>query len=96
MEIKIENYDVELIMLDRYEHLSFLLSNSYCVACKDMTTVINYTPYLNRLNDIIFKGFCINCGGPANRYVEIGENPESAEVAKHIKNVLQISKKKKK
>jgi len=96
MEIEIEDYDVELIMLDRYKDLNILLENSYCVTCRDMTTIINYKPYLNRLNDILLKGFCIKCNGSVGRYIETGENIESTAVAIHIKNVLKMSKKKKK
>lgn len=95
MEIEIEDYDIEIIMLEQYEHLNIILESSYCTACKKVSTITNYKPYLNKLNDIILRGFCIKCGGPVNRYIETGENIQSAEVAKHIKNVLQISKYKK-
>ncbi|MDQ0965933.1 DNA polymerase II large subunit [Flavobacterium sp. W4I14] len=49
-----------------------------------MSTITNYKPYLNKLNDIILKGFCLKCGGPVNRYIETGENIQSAAVAMHI------------
>lgn len=96
MEIEIEDYDIEIIMLDQYKHLNLILESCYCTGCSDMSTITNYKPYLNKLNDIILKGFCLKCGGPVNRYIETGENIQSAAVAMHIKNVLQISRNKKK
>ncbi|WP_025146273.1 hypothetical protein [Pedobacter jeongneungensis] len=95
-EIEIEDYDIEIIMMEQYEHLNIILENSYCTTCKKTSTITNYKSYLNNLNDIILRGFCLKCGGPVNRYIETGENLQSAEVAVHIKNVLQISRKKKK
>lgn len=94
-EIEIEDYDIEIIMLDQYKHLNIILENSYCSTCKKTSTITNYKSYLNKLNDIILRGFCLNCGGPVNRYIETGENIQSAAVAEHIKNVLKISKNKK-
>lgn len=96
MEIEIEDYDIEIIMLDQYKHLDLILESCYCTGCNDMCTITNFKPYLNKLNDIILKGFCFKCGRPVNRYIETGENMQSAAVAKHIKNVLKISRNKKK
>jgi hypothetical protein len=96
MEIEIEDYDIEIIMLEQYKHFNVILESSYCTTCKKISTITNYKPYLNKLNDIILKGICFKCRGPVNRYIETGENIQSAEVAMHIKNVLQISKNKKK
>jgi len=95
MDVEIEEYDVEIIMGDQYKNLYILLENSWCVTCNKMATIINYRSFLNNLNDVILKGFCFECGGKVNRYIETGENAHSAAIAKHIKNVLAVSKGKK-
>jgi len=96
MDIAIEEYDVELIMADQYKNLYILLENSYCSTCRGASTIVDYKPFLNNLNDIILKGFCAECGGKVNRYIETGERRQNAEVAKHIRNVLALFKKRKK
>jgi GH35 family endo-1,4-beta-xylanase len=52
--------------------------------------------YLNNLEDLIFKGKCMIWGSPVARYIETGENPESAAMAKHIREVLKKYKRIKK
>ena len=49
MEIEIDDYDVEIIMLAQYKHLNVILESCYCTGCKKVSTITNYKPYFKRL-----------------------------------------------
>ncbi|MEX2594961.1 MAG: hypothetical protein WD426_19515 [Anditalea sp.] len=86
IEITLE--DIELIMGDRFSFFPEILDSCFCVNCEShQTSIINYKAYLNNLQDIILEGQCVKCGRPVGRYMETGENKESVETAKHIRNI---------
>jgi len=35
--------------------------------------------HVNKLNDLVLRGTCSACGGPAGRYLETGEDPEKVK-----------------
>ncbi|OGY17593.1 MAG: hypothetical protein A2784_00595 [Candidatus Chisholmbacteria bacterium RIFCSPHIGHO2_01_FULL_48_12] len=68
-----------------------IVSNCYCPTCKTpyQSTIVNYEIFLNDLNDILLKGYCVKCKNPINRYVETGEVPEYQERIKKINENLE-------
>ena len=46
-----------------------LEENAFCVSCKGVTTIIEYSIVLSK-NDIVLKGKCERCGGKVNRVIE--------------------------
>lgn len=89
-ELELDSEDVELIMGEDIEKLTFLLQNAFCAHCtKRTTTVTNYRIFLNDLDDLIFRGECIRCQKPVARYIETGENKEYAAIARHIRRVRE-------
>ena len=48
---------------------STILSNVYCVNCKDMTTIIDYSIEESK-SDIVLRGKCAVCNGEVARIVE--------------------------
>jgi len=96
-EIEINLEDVELIMGENIHFLNKCIENCFCRNCNpSLTTITNYRFYLNELEDIILKGECIKCSSPVARYIETGENKESAGMAKHIREIVKKYKKIKK
>lgn len=88
--IELASEDVELIMGENVKFLDDCLTTIFCRQCSPKPTQItNYKVYLNNLEDLIFKGECVVCGSPVARYIETGENPESAGMAKHIREVVK-------
>ncbi|WP_378410655.1 hypothetical protein [Rhodocytophaga aerolata] len=96
-EIEITLEDVELIMGENIHFLNKYIENCFCRNCNpSLTTITNYRFFLNDLEDIILKGDCIKCSSPVARYIETGENKESAGMAKHIREIVKKYKKIKK
>jgi len=86
-EIEIDLDDIKMIMQNDFVHFSKILENCFCAKCpKSVTTIINYKAYLNDLDDIILRGNCITCGHEVARYIETGEQLDSAKRAKQIRN----------
>lgn len=48
---------------------TLLLNNVWCVACREMTTMVRFTGRMEK-GDLVLKGFCIRCNGPVARVVE--------------------------
>ncbi len=95
--IELESGDVELIMGENIKFLDDCLTTIFCRRCSpNPTQITNYKVYLNNLEDLIFKGECLVCGSPVSRYIETGENPESAGMARHIREILRKYKRIKK
>lgn len=46
-----------------------LEENAFCVSCRDVTTIIEYSILLSK-NSIVLKGKCKMCGGRVNRVIE--------------------------
>ena len=90
-EIEITLDDIEIIMGDSYEFFPRIVENCFCARCQEpVTTIVMYRSYLNYLQDIILKGQCARCGNQVARYIETGENKESAGVAKHIRKIIKM------
>jgi hypothetical protein len=88
-EIKIDIDDIRVIFGDDFEHFNSIINNVFCANCGGSysRTIINYTAYLNKLNDIILKGECKSCSGKVGRYIETGESKERFAAADHIRNI---------
>lgn len=89
-EIEIDMEDVEIIMGNDITHLDKILNNGiYCRECENSYTgaIENYKIYLNKLDDIIFRGQCTKCKNRVGRYIETGETKLKAEIARHIRAI---------
>lgn len=85
-DIEIEMEDVGLIMGEDFDELDILLNSTFCSACKQhVTTIVDYNIYMNKIDDIIFKGKCKACGSPVVKYIETGESKSMGEIARHIR-----------
>ena len=91
-DYKISQETLEKILAD--EWLFFkdkILNNCYCSNCDSHyhSTIVSYGIFVNYLNDIIFKGFCKECGKPIARYTETGEDEKKVE---RIKKLVKFRK----
>lgn len=88
-KIKITEEDLKFIYGADYDFFqSKILSNCFCHNCqpaKDNAIINNYEIFINDLNDIILSGFCAECGGEINRYLETGEVKEYLPRIKKVK-----------
>jgi hypothetical protein len=88
-EIKIDQDDIRIIFGDEIDHFNTILNTVYCTHCGGSydISIVNYTAYLNKLNDIILKGECKTCSGKVGRYLETGESEERFAAADHVRNI---------
>jgi hypothetical protein len=94
-EIKIDMDDIRVIFGDDFEHFDTIIKNVFCAKCGGTydRTIVNFTAYLNELNDIVLKGECKTCSGKVGRYLETGESKERFTAADHIRNIKKNYKK---
>jgi hypothetical protein len=94
-EIKIDMDDIQVIFGDDIEYFNSTLNNVYCTNCGGSydKTIVNYTAYLNNLNDIVLKGECKTCSGKVGRYLETGESKERFPAADHVRIIKKNFKK---
>ena len=93
-KIKITNDDLVAIYGKDYPLFEEkIIPKCYCHTCQTQyqSTIVRYEIFLNDLNDIILKGFCVKCGSRLNRYIETGEVPEYQERIKKINQKLTFS-----
>ena len=78
--------DVSFIFNDNLDKFYLITQNCFCVQCKKnyQSTITNYKILLNDLLDIELKGNCLECGHSIGRYIETGENPETASIAESV------------
>ena len=87
-EIEITMEDVKLIMKERVRQLPKIINASYCLSCKGpVNSMTVHKIWLNHLGDIIFEGSCNKCKTPVNRYVEVGDDPDSFDQAMAIREL---------
>jgi hypothetical protein len=85
-EIKISEDELKIILGDDYPiFCDKILSSCFCVSCANETRIADYEIYLNEINDVILKGFCVACRNPVARYCETGESDECVAKIKKIK-----------
>lgn len=93
-EHRIDKGDIEITLFELkriFEHSSVpldeLLYNIFCSDCMDNLSkkLIDYIPYINKLNDTILRGKCSSCGEPAARYLETGESADTVEIVTAIR-----------
>jgi hypothetical protein len=94
-EIKIDMDDIRVIFGDDIDHFNTIINNVFCTSCGGAydRTIVNFTAYLNNLNDIVLKGECKTCSGKVGRYIETGESKERFAAADHIRNIKRNYKK---
>ena len=75
--------DVIFIFNDDQNTVHAIFSSCLCRQCDNgySSKITNYTISLNSLNDIEINGFCDECNTKMGRYLETGENPDTAENA---------------
>lgn len=90
-KIKIEISKSNLISILDEDFDAFeknIINHVYCASCDSSynSTIVNYSIFLNDLDDVLLEGFCEKCNHPVNRYVETGE------VAKYQKKIAKVKK----
>lgn len=90
-KIKIEISKSNLISIFGEDFDDFeknIINHVYCANCNLSynSTIVNYSIFLNDLDDVFLEGFCKKCDHPVNRYVETGE------VAKYQKRIAKVKK----
>ncbi|CAN5465143.1 hypothetical protein BH11BAC3_BH11BAC3_24680 [soil metagenome] len=75
--------DVAFIFNNDLGDFNTIITNCYCGNCENDydSTIINYSISLNNIYDIVLDGFCATCNTPIKRYIETGEDPDTAENA---------------
>lgn len=91
-EIKLGEMEFRIIMGDSWQHLNVLTANVFCDCSSAEKRLVEYIPYLTKLNDIVLKGNCSGCGLKAARYIETGESPEKSMEAERIRKQFAKSK----
>lgn len=89
-EVEITRFEMQRIFQGEEEGLAILMAYLYCPCDRPGRHIVDYTVHVNRLNDLVLRGACSACGGPAGRYLETGEDPEKV---KRIRAVLRERKK---
>lgn len=89
-EVEITRFEMQRIFQGEEDGLSILMAYLYCPCDRPGRHLVDYTVHVNRLNDLVLRGACSACGGPAGRYLETGEDPEKV---KWIRAVLRERKK---
>jgi hypothetical protein len=85
-EVEITRFEMQRIFKGDEEGLARLMSYLSCRCDAPGRHIVNYTVHVSRLNDLVLRGTCSACGGPAGRYLETGEDPEKVT---RIKAVLK-------
>lgn len=85
-EQEITRFELQRIFKGEEEGLSTLLDYLFCPCDTPGRHLVNYTVHVNKLNDLVLRGTCSACGGPAGRYLETGEDPTKV---KRIRAVLR-------
>jgi len=85
-KIMINIEDVTFIFNNELRDFNFVTSRCFCANCKTgyNSTITNFKISLNELFDIILQGFCQTCNHPMGRYIETGENQDTASNAEAI------------
>lgn len=78
-EQEITRFEMQRIFKGEEEGLAILMAYLYCPCDTPGRHIVNYTVHVNTLNDLVLRGACSACGGPAGRYLETGEDPEKVE-----------------
>ncbi len=75
--------DVAFIFNNNLEDFNTITNHCYCRNCENNyeSSIVNYSISLNNIYDILLDGFCATCNAPIKRYIETGENPDTAETA---------------
>ena len=88
-EVEITRFEMQRIFKGDEEGLAKLMAYLFCPCEAPGRHIVNYTVHVNKLNDLILRGTCSACGGPAGRYLETGEDMEKVT---RIKTVLRERK----
>ena len=91
-DIELNDWEFQLVMGEAWENRNLLINNFFCDCKASDRRLIDYKVYLTKLNDIVLKGKCSSCNTIAARYIETGENPESAEAGKRIRKLKKDSR----
>lgn len=79
-EVEITRFEMQRVFEGREEGLAVLLGYLYCANCETPGRhIVEYRVFVNRLDDLVLRGRCSACSGPAGRYLETGEDPVLAE-----------------
>ncbi len=89
-DTEITRFEMQRIFQGQEEGLAILMAYLHCPCDRPGRHLVDYTVHVNRLNDLVLRGTCSACGGPAGRYLETGEDPEKV---KRIRAVLRERRK---
>jgi hypothetical protein len=84
-DIKLGQMEFRIVMGDIWPYLDRLTDFIFCDCISTDKRLVDFTPYLTKLNDIVLRGNCSSCGRIAARYIETGDNPDCAKEAKNIR-----------
>jgi len=90
-DIEINDFEFRLVMGDSWEHLHLFTESIFCTCSATNKKLIEYKPYLTKLNDVVLLGRCSRCKTIAARYIETGEKEENFVVAERIKKMKKAS-----
>lgn len=91
-DILLNDWEFQLVMGEAWEHLPILVNSIFCMCEAEEKHLIDYKAYLTDLNDIVLRGKCSGCNTIAARYIETGENKESAEAGKRLRKMKKESR----
>ena len=72
--------DVAFIFDGNLEKFELITNSCFCMNCEtpEERKIINYSISLTDIYDLILEGECATCGNTLKRYIETGDNPETA------------------
>ncbi len=83
-ETELSREQLVIIIGEDWMKFQNLLNYCLCPTCKKSVAIVDYKIFLNKMNDIVLKGKCVECNTSINRYIETGENPKYIERIKAI------------
>ena len=83
----LNEWEFRLVMGESWDYRHEFINNFFCVCRRSDSVLLEYSIYLNDLNDILLRGKCSGCGNIASRYIETGENQANYEAAERIRQM---------
>lgn len=87
-EVEIDSFQLQIMFGPSYkEDIEIAVNSIFCNCGAQSKKLVNYTSYLNNLNDVILKGSCNSCNTIAARYIETGERKGIEKIANRIRKL---------
>ena len=88
-EKEITRFELDRIFEGDEQGFGILMGYLHCRCEAKDRHLVGYTVHVNHLHDVILRGRCSHCAGPAARYLETGDDTDKVKrmdaILKHRK-----------